>query len=99
MEEQVLTRCTETKIGTRQRLQAQLETARWQVEQRRKELASRQEAIKRRSEHLRDAQRLYEIALEGVATDGSGELEGLVDRMIHQTVPIAPADPSASSSL
>lgn len=83
----------DAKLGTVQRLAAQVETLRWQLGQRRQELASRQEALRRRSEHLRDAQRLYEVALEtGTLPSSTGQLETLVDRMIHQhhhqTVPV-----------
>jgi hypothetical protein len=64
-----------------ERLQSQLSTLEWQASQRRTELDSRRAEFKRRCEHVRDLQLLYETALGQV--NGTG-LETLVDRMVHQ---------------
>ena len=89
-QEKISASCAQLKQTTLARLTNQVETIEWSLRQRRDEVASRKEALLRRVEHVRDAQRLYEVALAGGVggiAQVTGELEGLVDRMIHQAVP------------
>lgn len=68
-------------------LRTKVEHLEWQTRQRREELAARKEALGRRLAHVRDAQRLYEEAVSQLLAVPSGEMERLVDRMVHQAVP------------
>lgn len=68
-------------------LRTKVEHLEWQTRQRQDELVSRREALDRRLAHVKDAQKLYEEAVGQLLAVPSGEMEGLVDRMVHQAVP------------
>lgn len=78
------------KVDGINKLRDQVAHLEWQTAQRQEELKVKREALTRRCEHLRDTQRLYEAALSQVLAAPAGEMEGLVDRMVHQSVPTRP---------
>lgn len=83
----VALRLAQPKRDALTQLHRQVEQLEWQNGQRQQELAAQQESLTRRLAHVRDTQRLYEEAVAQLLATPSGEMETLVDRMVHQTVP------------
>lgn len=75
------------KRAALEHLRAQVENLEWRNSHRTTEIGSRKEALARRLDHVRDTQKLYDQAFNQVINGSSGELEVLVDRMIHQSIP------------
>ena len=78
------------KTDALSRLRSEVEQLEWRNGQRKEELAAQRDALSRRLTHVRDTQRLYEEAMGQLLAAPSGEMETLVDRMVHQTVPNYP---------
>ncbi|PJF17503.1 hypothetical protein PSACC_02680 [Paramicrosporidium saccamoebae] len=72
------------KLAAMERLQSSVEHLEWQTSQRRAELSARRSALSKRCEHVRDTQTLYGVAFGEVLAAPTGEMERLVDRMVHQ---------------
>lgn len=83
----VALRLAQPKRDAIAQLRQQVEQLEWQNGQRQQELAAQQESLTRRLAHVHDTQRLYEEAVAQLLATPSGEMETLVDRMVHQTVP------------
>ena len=81
-EEQMRATLLQPKRDAVGRLGNDVATVEWQVKQRRAELDARRTEIRRRCEHVKATQLLYEAAL--AQCSGAG-LDALVDRMVHQT--------------
>lgn len=86
----VALKLVQPKTDALNRLRSQVEQLEWRNGQRKEELAAQRDALSRRLTHVRDAQRLYEEAMGQLLAAPSGEMETLVDRMVHQTVPNYP---------
>ena len=83
----VALRLAQPKRDAIAQLRQQVEQLEWRNGQRQQELAAQQESLARRLAHVHDTQRLYEEAVAQLLATPSGEMETLVDRMVHQTVP------------